>query len=169
LLLLLITVIRVAFVTLWIAVAPGEARVTIRYMYRALAPILGVALAAVFALGACGDERSGPTQADLDEARAEAAAATDAVDRLEGRLESLENELDRSAEAADAFGKKLREATKSLRVSLGDIRGSLGEIRSLATGAASDAESAAGQIGAVVRDLSVLEDRFNFHLRSHGG
>ena len=60
-------------------------------------------------------------------------------------------------------------ATKKLRASIGDLRGSLAEIRSLASGASSDADSAAAQIGAVVNDLSVLEDRFNFHLRSHGG
>ena len=142
---------------------------TIRYMYRALAPILVMALVAAFALGACGDEGSGPTQEDLDEARAEATAATEAVEELEARLETLENELDDSTEATDRLTKQLRTATEKLRSSVGDLRGSLSEIRSIASGAAGDADSAVAQIGAVANDLSVLEDRFNFHLRSHGG
>ena len=101
---------------LWIAVAAGEAHVTIRYMYRGLALLLVVA----FAWVACGDETSGPTQADLADARAAADEAAQAVDRLEARVETLEGALDDSSDAADAFGKKLREATKALRASLGE-------------------------------------------------
>lgn len=165
LLLLSITVTRVAFVGLWIAVAPGEARVTIRYMYRALALVLFTAMA----FAACGDEASGPTQRDLDEARAAAAEATEAVERLEARVESLEDDLATAEEASSGLGKRLRAATKSLRASLGDIRASLGDVRSSASEAVADADAALGQVGVVARDLTVLEDRFNFHLRSHGG
>ena len=165
LLLLLISVTRVAFVRLWIAVAPGEARVTIRYMYRAFALVLVAALAFV----ACGDEESGPTQEDLDAARAAASEAAEAVDRLETRVESLEDDLASADDAAADVAARLRKATKSLRASLGDLRASLGDIRATASDAVSSAEAAAGQVGAVARDLSVLEDRFNFHLSKHGG
>jgi len=165
LLVLLISVLRVAFGRLWIAGALGEARVTIRYMYRAVALIL----VAAFAFGACGDEPSGASQEELDEARAEAAAATEAVDRLEARIETLEDDVAAAADASEGFTMKLRTATKGLRDSLGNLRASLADVRSGVAGAADDAAAAAGQVGAVARDLSVLEDRFNFHLRDHGG
>ena len=151
---------------LWIAVAAGEAHVTIRYMYRGLA----LALVVAFALTACGDETSGPTQADLDEPRAAADEAAQAVDRLEaarrdarrgsGRFLRRRGCLRQEAEGGDQGAPGLARQSEGI-----DRRGPIQRTAS----AAADAEAAAAQVGAVVRDLSVLEDRFNFHLREHGG
>ena len=44
-----------------------------------------------------------------------------------------------------------------------------GAVRAAAESAGADADAAAAQIGGIARNLSVLEERFDYHLRNGGG
>ncbi|MGI8774010.1 MAG: hypothetical protein ACR2KQ_03170 [Actinomycetota bacterium] len=141
---------------------------TIRSMMRAIALLLVVS-----ALGACGDDGDIVDTAAAEEvqaAQAEASDAAAAVARLETRIEALEEQLDAAAAAGSKAGKRLDYLAGRLKSSVEDLRGSMREVRGVADGAAAEMSAAVSKVAEVARRLTVLEDRFNFHLKKeHGG
>ena len=102
----------------------------------------------------------------LDDAREAAAEAAAAVDDLEDRIAALEDDLD------DAAGVKERvdRVAERLWGSLGKLRKSLDDVRSGASDAAATADAALSRAEQAARDLAVLGNRYDYHLRRyHGG
>jgi chromosome segregation ATPase len=139
--------------------------VSLPYM-RAGAPVslapLAAAVAVAGLLTACGREAT-------DEARAAAARALDELSIVKERVSELEVALqETAAEVDDArgaetrFSKDLDALSARLDRSLEKIKSGLSEVRS----SSSEGVSAAiAEVGGVARDLEVLEERFNYHLR----
>lgn len=150
---------------------------TIPIIYRALAFLLLAALATGGLLYA--RSQTGGTE---DESPALAPAAE--LDALEARVAELEQQLGSSeetrttlAEQVASLGRKLDRQVTDLRESLRDLRSAVRQARSGASGALERADAASARAGealaradALARDLTVLEDRFNVHMRrNHGG
>jgi methyl-accepting chemotaxis protein len=90
----------------------------------------------------------------------------DAVDDLEVRLEGLEDDLD----AAGKVGERVDKVSERLWASLGKLRKSLEEVRSGAGEAAANADAALVRAEQAARDLALLGNRYDYHLRRyHGG
>lgn len=110
-------------------------------------------------------------------------AAAAAVAALEARVADLEEQVEvggsedvRLSEQVASVGRKLERQVDSLRASMRDLRGAVGDARSGARSARERAETAAGRAETALaraeelaRDLRVLEDRFNVHMRRHHG
>lgn len=132
------------------------ARVTIRAMVR----VVQACLVALFLSGcAPSDAPTGPS-----------AETTAAIEALDERIADLEDDLlsetgDRSKLDArlDALGDRLDRALERLKESLEGVRTGSAEARDSAASALANAQ-------AVASDLSVLEERYDYHLRRyHGG
>lgn len=128
--------------------------------------LAAVIILAPVALSACGS-------ADGDEALAaaerRAESALQGLRELEARTDELEAELgDLRAEGdavdarLDALATKLNNKTEKLGTSIADAQSSA----SSAAGEAGDALATAGE---AAREISVLTNRLNYHLRNHGG
>lgn len=133
-------------------------RVTMKAMTaRARRALVAAAAAAV--LVSCGSDGTGA-----------GTAAADDVARLERRVGDLTAELrelkagsDRAARQAAARTDRLWEAVARLR------RGLAGMAQDL-EGATTASDAAAAEVAAAVRELSVLTERYDYHLRRyHGG
>ena len=138
---------------------------TIRSMKRALATLL-----VVLALGSCGE--GGSTSGDLlkdEEARKLASDSMRAVDLLEERAGELEAELDELRSDKEQTAERLDAITQRLWSSLAHLREALSEAKEGNAEAVSEASAAAGQAASAARALTILENRFEYHLRQHGG
>jgi chromosome segregation ATPase len=120
-----------------------------------------VAVAVVGLLTACGRA--------TDEARAAASRALDELSTLRDRVSELEVALEETAEElGDARGvearvsKDIGDLSGRLDRSLERIKANLSEVRSSSSEGAS---AAVAEAQGVARELEVLEERFNYHLR----
>ena len=138
---------------------------TIPSMKRALATLL-----LILALGACGEDGS-PTGAILEdeEARKLASDSMRAVDLLEERADELEAELEELRSGRSEAADRLETVTQRLWSSLSKVREALAEVKGGNAAAASEASSALSQASSAARSLTILENRFEYHLRQHGG
>lgn len=136
------------------------AHVTMRWMSRA-----AVALFLALFMGACAAaETPGEPSAET----------TEALASLEDRIAQLEADLEEELESGgadraklegklDDLAGKLERSLDRLRDALDGLRGGSAEIREAADSALATARS-------VASDLSVLEERYEYHLRRyHGG
>ena len=134
-----------------------------------------VALVSVAVISAAGswawaqrsaDDGVGAARTATERAVAAQAAVADLsadVERLEQRLAAITRDGDRSAE-------RLGRVKESLWASLGRVRSDLAAARSGSKEALASVGSAVAEAQAAARKLSVLEDRFEYHLRAdHGG
>ncbi|MFP5298947.1 MAG: hypothetical protein ACLGHL_08180 [Actinomycetota bacterium] len=134
-------------------------------MVRAIA-LLAVALALV----SCGDRGSDASAEDLAEARRQAQEALDLVAELRGDLDDLSAEVLDARSDGERLDSRFERATSRLEEALATIKESVKTAKGTADDASSSASAAAAQIAEAVRRLSVLEDRFDYHLkRYHGG
>lgn len=136
---------------------------TIPDMKRATALLVVVAAL----LAACGDE--GDTSAARDELAGVVATADEAAEgvaTLTTRVDDLTSELDDLRSAGEDASERLKALRKKLNDALADLRASLKEATRAGDGAAASAASAAARAAELARELTVLEDRFNFHLKS---
>jgi chromosome segregation ATPase len=136
-------------------------------MVRAMALLVVVALT----LGACA-EGGGDAAAQDATARREARAATEATEALEERVAELEADLSETLGEGDLKDLKssLRSLRQNLRGAIAGLRASLHDLKGEVSSASSSAASALSKAEGAARDLAVLEDRFNFHLKKeHGG
>lgn len=122
---------------------------------------------ALAVLTACGsDAGSAPTDPADATARAQAAEALDRVASLTDRVDRLGAELQDQERAR----RRMIDDVKTRIGALAErLRGALGAVRAVAESAGVDADAAAAQIGGIARNLSVLEERFDYHLRNGGG
>ncbi len=99
---------------------------------------------------------------------AEQARAT--TDALGTRLERLQGEVDRLEGRYERLGRRLAEARTDLRSAIERLKATLAEARQTSRSAGSQAQDAIAEVENAARQLSVLEDRFEYHLqRDHGG
>lgn len=131
-----------------------------RWMSRA-----AVALFLALFLGACaaGETRQEPS-----------AEMTEALTTLEDRITDLEAEIRSDLEAQEDDGAKLGDRldrlTARLERSLERLRDALGDAKDGSAEAQEAAASALSTARSVASDLSVLEERYDYHLRRyHGG
>ena len=128
--------------------------------------LAAVALLASFALSACG---SGEADEALATAQRRADNALEGVSELEDRTGQLETELsglradgDDLTARLDALAAKLKERTEKLESSIAKAKGA-------SSAAAGDAAGALGTASEAAREISILTNRLNYHLRNHGG
>ena len=133
----------------------------------------GAAAVAVLAvLGACGDaEAVDPgVERRIDRALERAEAAEESVAGLERRIENLSERLADAEDARADLAADLDEKASRLRRALRDARVAVDGVRGAADAAARQASSALAEARQAARDLSVLGQRYDYHLkRYHGG
>jgi uncharacterized protein with von Willebrand factor type A (vWA) domain len=138
----------------------------------ALAVLVIVALAALV-VTAWGSNRDSGVAAQA------AQVARDQADRLDGalaqiealqeRTTELEAELAETEERSGRAGSQLERVSGRLWSSLDKLRRSVADAKSANSSASSDAATALANAGSALRDLAILENRFEYHLRQHGG
>jgi hypothetical protein len=125
--------------------------------------LLAAAVTVAVALPACGSGTgSEESLRKADDAMAAAERSLEAVDALEAEVASLENRLDDARRKGAALSSRLDKATQKLWESLARVRTSAGDAAGSASSAVASAQSAA-------RDIAVLTQRFDYHLRQSGG
>jgi chromosome segregation ATPase len=135
------------------------------------AVIVGALLAAGAAIGWALNTRAVADDGrDVATVSRQATSATEAIDGLSARLADVRHDVaaikDDNAHAAA----RLERVTGALWASLKKLRGTVADARSGSNSALADAESALQRAESAARDLSVLTDRFDYHLRAdHGG
>ena len=134
-------------------------------MQRAVVVAVLAAFAAV-SFVACGDERSTDSSSS-EEARTVAVEATEAVADLESRIDDLVADLDRVEAARQSFADKFDRIHKDLRDSIANLRASLSDATSDASSARDAANRALAELDSAMERLSVLENRFDYHVRNH--
>lgn len=143
---------------------------TIRPMKAAaLAALVIVALAALV-VTAWGSGRTSEATEEVAEAqgrRLEAALVQ--IDGLQERTVELEAELTEVSQARHEARTQLEAVSERLWGSVATLRRALAKARSTGSSASSDAASALVNAGAALRELAILENRFEYHLRQEGG
>jgi hypothetical protein len=79
-------------------------------------------------------------------------------------------ELEHAEDARSRMVARLATLRERLWASISSVRTGLGDARSMSGAAAAEADDALARAGQVARDLSVLQQRYDYHLRRyHGG
>jgi chromosome segregation ATPase len=117
-------------------------------------------------LGACG---SGEGDEQLARAQEQSEQALDRIGELEARFDELEGDLDAARASNEDLTGRLDAVNGKLEKSIDKLRGSLDELETSVAGAGADADDALGAAGEAARDISVLGNRLDYHLRNHGG
>ncbi len=118
-----------------------------------------IALSLAGSLAACASRDSLETR--LGATDRSVTAAQEALDEFDQRIASVED----AVESQRALKRRLRAMTATIV----RLRERLAELRSSAAAASDEASQAVGTASQVSRSLAVLENRFDYHLRSHGG
>jgi uncharacterized coiled-coil protein SlyX len=127
-----------------------------------------VGLVAVLTLGACGRAAAidAATEERIDAAQTVARRSLDEVERFEARVSLLERRVARQHRTSERLRAALAERTGKLGGSLDRLDRELAKLGSTSE-AASEAVATAQE---AARDLTVLERRYEYHLRRyHGG
>ena len=132
---------------------------TISGMTRALA-LLFVALTLVNC-GRDAPETDGATTETIEAA----ADALEAVDELEAQTDELAADIADLRSDRKALAARVGKISGKLRAALADLKTSLRDIEDDVDGATATAGDALARIGGVARDLEVMENRFDYHLR----
>ncbi len=131
-----------------------------------VALVLAAACGGPEELGAAARDRLDAATGVAEDARAEARAAADRVADLSESFEELQADVDRGRKIAA----RVAELRERLQASIRDLRSGLADVRSTAGAGAASAEDALARASQVARDLAVLEERYDYHLRRyHGG
>lgn len=133
-------------------------------MQRAVIFVMLAALA-VSSLTACGRDENSDASSSTGESLAIAEEASQAVADLEERADELADDLDRIDGDRRALSKKLERIHNDLRDSIANLRASISDVESDASSARDSAQNALSEIQSALERLSVLENRFNYHLR----
>ena len=124
---------------------------------------------ALLALAGCG--RDAPETGSKDtEAIEVAEEAMSAIADLEAESDELASALDDLKADRKGLSKRLANVAGRLRSSIGDLRAALADAEGEATSASGSAGAAVDKAESALRELSILENRFDYHLRNgHGG
>lgn len=138
---------------------------TIRPMYRCAAAGL-----VLIALVGCGRDGGGDAEAAENQAAAQRQLdeALEAVGLLEEQVTELQERVDEVEARDDKTSKRMETISQRLWSSLAKVRESVSAAEGAGVDAASKASSALDQAAVAVRDLAVLEKRFDYHLRTDG-
>ena len=124
--------------------------------------LVAAAVTAAVLLPACGSgSGSDESLRRADDALATAERSLEAVDDLKAEVSSLETRLDDARRKGAALSSRLDKATQRLWDSLARIRTSASDAAGSASSALASAQSAA-------REIAVLTQRFDYHLRQSG-
>jgi chromosome segregation ATPase len=127
--------------------------------------LMAAAVSVAVVLPACGTGSASDDAAVVrkaDDAAAAAERSLEAVQELEAEVASLEDRLDDARRKGAALSGRLDKATTRLWDSLATLRASSGDASSSASSALATAQSAS-------RDIAVLTQRLDYHLRQSGG
>lgn len=126
------------------------------------------ALVAVTLLGACGDSGAGDSDAveQASAARRAADEALDLIEDLEKRADDLETRVRASDRQRGRLAERLAEIHDSLKASIANLKASLDGAEADASSASGSASDALAQVDAALKRISVLQNRFDYHLRS---
>ena len=109
----------------------------------------------------------GRTQALVDQSTA---SSDRALRVMTDRLAAVKKDVAALQKDNDRMGARLERVTDSLWASLKNVRGLMAEARAGSNEALAEVGSALERAESAARNLSVLEDRFEYHLRTdHGG
>jgi hypothetical protein len=98
------------------------------------------------------------------------ASSDRALQVMTGRLSAVKKDVAALQKDNTRMGARLERVTDSLWASLKNVRGLVAEARSGSNEALAEVGSALERAESAARNLSVLEDRFEYHLRTdHGG
>jgi TolA-binding protein len=140
-----------------IATGAWESRVMMPTMKAASSALVALVLFA----GCGGDPEPRPG--------ASATASQEDLASLQDRVAELEDLVDDLREGDDRMAARLRATTTRLGDSVSSLRSSLQSAEDDATDALADAGAAAARVEQVARDLSVLTERYDYHLRRYHG
>jgi len=109
----------------------------------------------------------GRTEALVDRSTA---SSDRALQVMTDRLAAVKKDVAALQKDNDRMGARLERVTDSLWASLKNVRGLMAEARAGSNEALAEVGSALERAESAARNLSVLEDRFEYHLRTdHGG
>ena len=118
------------------------------------------------ALSACG---TGDSDEALVAARRESRDALEQIKELEARTAELEEELGALRSGGDDLEARLESLSKKLDGKADRLQTGLANAKSSAASASAEAADALGTASEAAREISVLTNRLNYHLRNHGG
>ncbi len=96
--------------------------------------------------------------------------AVEQIAELDERVAALEDALDEERLKDARAQRRLKRSSQRLWKAVGRLRDALDAARAGAAAADADAQEAAARIDDVAAELSVLADRYDYHLRRyHGG
>lgn len=121
---------------------------------------------AVVGLAACG---GGDADGELEAAQQQSTEALEDIERLQGRLDELEAELEGLGADNDELAARLGDVNGRVKKSVGKLDTALTELEGSTTTAQSNADDALGVAAEAARDISILTNRLDYHLRNHGG
>lgn len=98
-----------------------------------------------------------------------AADALERVELLEDQGDELEAEIARLERRRERAAARLDRVTGKLWKSLDGLRDAVAEAKGAGDSSASQAAAALADAASAARALAVLENRFDYHLRQHGG
>lgn len=133
---------------------------------RGAAALVLVALA----LASCGgaEPLGDAAQEQIDDAGSQATEALAAVDSLTERLSVLEDELAGVTLERKRLSEQLDEMASTLALQLKRLEKKLAAAKGSAAAAAASADSALAAAQEAARNLTVLERRFDYHLKNGG-
>ena len=135
---------------------------TISAMTRAIALFF-----AALALVSCG--RDEPATEPTSDAAVEAQEAADealaSIADLEAETAHLTDELAELKTDRKKLATRMWDISGNLRAAIADLKSSLADLEGDVDGAAARASEALDEVGAAARELAVLENRFDYHLR----
>jgi len=147
--------------------------VTIRPMKAAALAVLVIVALAGLVVTAWGSNRDSGVAAQAAQVARDQADRLDGalaqIDALQERTMELEAELAETEERSGRAGSQLERVSGRLWSSLDKLRRSVADAKSANSSASSDAATALANAGSALRDLAILENRFEYHLRQHGG
>lgn len=122
------------------------------------------------ALASCGGAETlgDAAQEQIDEAGSQATEALATVDSLTERVSVLEDELAGVTLERKRLSKRLDEMASALALQVERLEKKLAAANGSASAAAASAESALAAAREAARNLTVLEQRFDYHLKNGG-
>jgi chromosome segregation ATPase len=128
--------------------------------------LVAVVILASFTLSACG---SGGGDEALAAAQQRAEDALQGLGELERRTAELESELDDLRAEGQDVKSRLESLARKLNTKTEKLATSIAEASSSASSAAGEASDALGTASEAAREISILTNRLNYHLRNSGG
>ena len=146
-------------------------------MYRGLSPVaLALSVVAVVVTGvlAIGQPALDDTVSqEIDRAAGDSARALDDLRALQSQFAELEESLEEREKADAALEAELSAIADKLRgriaKALSAARADARAARSTASGADARADEALGRLSSLARDIALVTERLDYHLRHHEG